>query len=171
MTNTIANRIYLIGMMASGKSTIGKILADRLGYEFIDMDAAIESEYEMSINEIFKVHGEIHFRHLERDFLVKLSKQNNTVIATGGGTPIYHQGIDIMNRTGTVIWLKVSRCEIYHRLLKTSHRPLAAKISKNKLSLLMRERNLIYKQAPIKVWNKGRLEAVVNRIMDKALVG
>lgn len=167
MTNTIANRIYLIGMMASGKSTVGKELAEQLGYDFIDMDAVIESNCSMSINEIFEVHGETYFRQIEHDLLSQLSSRDNIVISTGGGTPIYHHGIQLMNVTGTTVWLKVSKDEIHFRLSKNSNRPLASQISLYGLSRLMYKRNPIYKQASIKVWNKGKLESVVLRILNK----
>ncbi len=167
MTNTIANRIYLIGMMASGKSTIGKLLAERLEYDFIEMDNVIEKEFGSSISEIFAKHGEHYFRELESKLLVKLSSQHHIVVSTGGGTPLYHNGIDQMKKSGEVIWLKVSKKEIFNRLSNSTHRPLAREITRNSLTKLVTKRRPIYKKASIKVWNKGKLEDVVNRICDK----
>ena len=169
MTNSIGNRIYLIGMMASGKSTIGLLLAKSLGYQFVDMDAEIESNSKQSISEIFANQGEEYFRVLESKLLQKLSKQENVVISTGGGAAIYHNGIDIMNSTGRVVWLKVSKNEIYNRLENDKIRPLANAISKSNLSKILHARNPIYKQAAIRVWNRGEKEAVVKRIVVKLL--
>jgi len=152
MAHTIGDRIYLIGMMASGKSTVGKLLADQLGYDFVDMDAVIESELGTSINAIFSSQGEAYFRNLEHELLCKLANQDRAVISTGGGTPIYHQGIEIMNKSGTIVWLKASKEVIHKRISETKHRPLANKMSKYALSKIIKERNSIYKQAHIKVW-------------------
>lgn len=165
MTNTIANRIFLIGMMASGKSTIGKILAERLEYDFIDMDNIIEKENNMTIAKIFEIHGEDHFRILEHNLLSRLSNQQNVIISTGGGTPIFHQGINVMLNSGIVIWFKVSKDEIHKRLSESRHRPLGNRISKYALSNLIRNRNPIYKQADIKIWNKGNAEKVIVKIL------
>lgn len=167
MKNTIGNRIYLIGMMASGKSTIGKVLAQQLGFSFVDMDAEIEANTGYSISEIFAKEGEDQFRLIESQLLKKLSIQDNVVISTGGGTPMFHNGIDIMLSTGRVVWLKVSKTEIFNRLQGTYERPLANAITKSKLSNLTHHRNPFYKQAEIRVWNRGKVEDVVVRILKK----
>lgn len=164
MMNSNAHRIFLIGMMASGKSTIGKLLADKLGMKFVDMDAEIEADIGISISQIFADYGEEHFRIIESKWLKKFSTQSNIVISTGGGTPIYHNGMQIMLQTGRVVWLKVSKNNIYDRLQNNSTRPLAQKISKNNLSQMIHIRNQVYKQADIKVWNRGELYQVVTRI-------
>ena len=170
MMNSKANRIYLIGMMASGKSTIGKVLAEALGYTFVDMDAEIEAKRGKSISQIFATEGESYFRELESQLLQELSSIKNVVISTGGGAPVHHQGIDIMLDTGRVVWLKVSRDEIYTRLQNDNTRPLAKQLSKYQLSKLMSSRKLIYNQAEIRVWNRGKMEDVVNRIQSKVRV-
>lgn len=167
MMNSKAHRIYLIGMMASGKSTIGEVLANRLGYRFVDMDAEIEVNSGKSITEIFTDHGEERFRQIESQLLKKLSTRSNIVISTGGGAPIHHKGIDTMLETGRVVWLKVSKKAIYDRLQTDSSRPLAHDITKHQLSRMIRSRNPIYKQADIKVWNRGELDKVLRRIESK----
>ena len=166
MMNSKANRIYLIGMMASGKSTIGALLAKRLGYTFVDMDAEIEANAGKSISQMFADEGEEHFRELESELLKKLSHKSKLVISTGGGTPIHHNGIDRMLRTGRVVWLKVSIDTIYNRLQNDSTRPLAKQITKYQLSRLIRSRNPIYKRADIRIWNKGKVADVVDRIRE-----
>jgi shikimate kinase len=167
MLNSKANRIYLIGMMASGKSVIGEVLAKKLDYTFIDMDVEIEKNTGKSIIEIFTVYGEEYFRKLESRILRKLSYQSNVVISTGGGAPIYHKGIDMMLGTGIVVWLKVSKDTIHSRLKSDDRRPLALKITKFELSKMIRSRNPIYKQADIKVWNKENLEKIADKIAKR----
>lgn len=167
MMNSKAHRIYLIGMMASGKSTIGQVLANRIGYTFVDLDAEIVASSGKSITEIFTDQGEERFRQIESQLLKKLSTRSNIVISTGGGAPIYHKGIDAMLETGRVVWLKVSKEVIYNRLQTDSSRPLASDITKHQLSRMIRSRNPIYKQADIKVWNRGELDKVVGRIEGK----
>ncbi len=167
MVNSNTHRIYLIGMMASGKSTVGKLLASRLGYSFVDMDAEIEEKSGKSVSDIFRDEGEEHFRQVESQLLISLSQESKIVISTGGGTPIQSGGIEKMLTTGRVIWLKVSMDTIFARLKNDISRPLAQNITKNKLSRIVRSRNPIYKQAEIKVWNKSELEDVVEKIMFK----
>lgn len=162
-----ANRVYIVGMMASGKSTIGRLLADRLGMDFIDMDDAIVEKEQMSINEIFDVKGEEYFRKLESDLLNTLKCRNSLIISTGGGAPVFNEGMATMMNTGKVVWLKVSKNEIFDRLKNDKSRPLAKAISKNQLLRITTERNPIYKQAHIRVWNRGDTNAVVSRIIKQ----
>jgi len=161
------NIVFLVGMMASGKTTVGKLLANRLSMEFVDMDELIVNEEQMSINEIFESKGEKYFRKIESEVLRSLSSRNNIIISTGGGTPIYHGGLDYMLQQGTVVWLKVAVNEIYQRLKKNKDRPLAKSISKHQLTSLIRARNPIYSRANIRVWNKGDKNAVTDRIIKQ----
>ncbi|OJV62113.1 MAG: hypothetical protein BGO41_01970 [Clostridiales bacterium 38-18] len=102
------NNIILIGMMGSGKTTIGPILASRLGYRFIDMDALIESMQGMTIQRIFDMYGEAHFRKLEMDLTSRLSSVNSAVISTGGGIVTNAQNTLELRTLGKVIYLKAS---------------------------------------------------------------
>ena len=83
----MTERIYLIGYMGSGKSTIGRRLAKTLGYQFVDMDLCIEERYRKKISDLFAEGGEASFRTKERFILVELAGDENVVISTGGGTP------------------------------------------------------------------------------------
>ena len=94
------SRIFLIGFMGCGKSTFGKKLANKLGYEFIDLDALIEATYNKSINEIFEFEGENEFRIKESKVLKTIISKQNIVVATGGGTPCYSSNLDVMISNG-----------------------------------------------------------------------
>ena len=119
------SRIFLIGFMGSGKSTLGAQLARRLDYHFVDMDQLIEETAEMSIPEIFEEHGEEVFRKWERDILQELCQGEKTVVSTGGGVPCHSSLMDLMNSNGTTIYLKLSPVALLSRLIKSrTERPL-----------------------------------------------
>jgi shikimate kinase len=117
--------IFLIGFMGSGKTTLGKQLAAKLGYRFIDQDEVIEQKYQMTVSEIFAKHGEEEFRSAENEVLQELVKRESCVIATGGGAPCFHNNMELMNGSGYTIYIKVDP-EILVQRLKASHstRPL-----------------------------------------------
>ena len=115
-------KIYLIGMMGSGKSTLGIELAKRLNYKFIDMDNYIENETNMTINDIFKIHGEAWFREYEKKVLNDFCKMDNLVIATGGGVIKNKENKKLMD--GKCIYLSVPLKELEDRLQNDNTRPL-----------------------------------------------
>jgi shikimate kinase len=118
-------RIFLIGFMGSGKSTLGSQLARRLDYQFVDMDQLIEDTAEMSIPEIFDEHGEEVFRKWEHDILLELCQRDKLVISTGGGVPCHSGNMDLMNSHGNTIYLRLSPEALLSRLIKSrTERPL-----------------------------------------------
>ncbi len=123
-------RIYLIGMPGSGKSTLGKQLAKRLGYQFVDLDELIVQVAGHPITEIFARQGEDGFRRLERDILKQTATLENTVIATGGGTPCFFDNAAWMNRHGKAVFIHTPLPVIAERIYRTSaekqKRPLFA---------------------------------------------
>jgi shikimate kinase len=117
-------RIYLIGFMGAGKTTVGKILADRLQWTFIDLDEEIQRGELQSIPEIFAVHGEPHFRVLERQYLERVSMRNRAVIALGGGAFVSAENRALAESTGLTVWLKVSFAKVAERVKMDGTRPM-----------------------------------------------
>ncbi len=120
------SRIYLTGFMGSGKSTIGPILANSLGYEFVDLDRSIEEEQGMSVNAIFQRSGEAGFRVLERDALRALQRRDRVVIALGGGTLTTAENLERVLASGIVVYLKISIEQLHLRLRRKGDRPMLA---------------------------------------------
>ncbi|WZL79998.1 shikimate kinase [Vallitaleaceae bacterium 9-2] len=118
------NNVVLIGFMGSGKSSVGKVLADKLERNFIDMDDEIEVGEEKSINEIFEAYGEEHFRELETSYLEKLLTKKNKVIATGGGVILKEENVSILKRIGTVVFLHTPLDQLLNNLQDDTKRPL-----------------------------------------------
>ncbi|MFB9058051.1 shikimate kinase [Mariniflexile ostreae] len=122
----------LIGYMASGKSTIGRILAKKMDYEFIDLDDFIEKNEKMPVSDIFKTKGEIYFRKKESEYLKKLiSEKRNIVLSLGGGAPCYNSNMQAILNTGEAVsvYLKASIATLVSRLKKEKvTRPLVSHI-------------------------------------------
>ncbi len=116
--------IYLVGFMGTGKTAVGKILAQRLDKEFVEMDEVIEERQGRPIVEIFKDPGEPYFRKLETQLLSELSKRADLVISCGGGLICNEDNLKTLKETGTVFNLKSSAQMIYERTKKYAHRPL-----------------------------------------------
>lgn len=145
------NNIYLIGFMASGKSSFGKKLASHLDMNFLDLDKFIEEQEEMSINDIFAIKGEPYFRFLESEILQNLNLQN-TVISLGGGTPCSSTNIDFVLSNGMVIYLELPLKIIIGRLKQDKkNRPLVKDLNNKeiveKVTQLFKEREVYYKKA------------------------
>ena len=125
--------IFLIGYMASGKTTLGRALAAATGRRFIDLDEYIESSAGKSISRIFAEEGESHFRKLESQSLSELIEapgRVNVIIACGGGTPCFSNNMSMMNDAGLTVWLTAPKEVIIRRLVaKRSSRPLVAKLA------------------------------------------
>jgi shikimate kinase len=117
-------RIYLTGFMGSGKSTIGPILANTIGYQFVDIDRAIEKSAGKSVNEIFLERGEDHFRLLERELLAGLNAVRHHVISLGGGTFADPENCNTISTSGIVVYLKTTPEHIFKRLLHKNDRPV-----------------------------------------------
>lgn len=122
-------KIVLVGYMGSGKSTIGKLLAEQLQADFKDLDTYIENALHTNITAIFKDKGEVYFRKLEHNFLVEvLENEGHLVLATGGGTPCYSGNMhSMLERSDAVIYLKMSIQQLIERLFKEKEqRPMIA---------------------------------------------
>lgn len=118
-------RIFLIGYMGSGKTTLGKAYARTNHLEFIDLDWYIEERMHKTISELFAERGEEGFRELERKMLHEVGEFENVMVACGGGTPCFYDNIDYMNRVGETVFLDVCPAVLFRRLkIAKSKRPL-----------------------------------------------
>ncbi len=152
-------KFFITGYMGSGKSTAGKKLSAKLGYEFIDLDKFIENEYQQTIPEIFSTKGEGEFRAMEHNALKKLIEKDNIVVACGGGTPCYYNNMELMNNHGNTVYLKMSADSLVHRLMDAKEkRPLVANKSEEELRTFvnrqLEKREDFYHQAQYTVKGK-----------------
>lgn len=152
----ISKKYFLVGMPASGKSTIGKIIADQLNVKFLDLDEEIVDKEKMSITDIFAKKGEAYFRDKERQCLLHLLDYNeNYILATGGGAPCFFNNMDLMNNYGTTIFLDVALDDLFNKLSgKSNHkRPLLKNLSIDDLYLELKSklegRKIYYDQSKI----------------------
>lgn len=119
--------IFILGYMASGKTTFGRALAKQLGREFIDLDFYIEQRFHQSVSQIFSTRGEAEFRRLESLMLREAGEFEDVVISCGGGTPCFDSNMDFMLERGLTVWLNASQDCIVRRLsICNSRRPLMA---------------------------------------------
>ena len=137
------NQIYLVGSMGSGKSTVGRLLAKKMGLPYFDLDKLIENQEKMSITDIFQKHNEKYFRDLESVTLKQYSEESNFVISTGGGCVLRDQNLCIL-REGLVIYLKISIETQFERVKNRTHRPLLNNLTKDTLVQLDKERGPLY---------------------------
>ena len=121
-----ADKIYLVGFMAAGKTTLARALAKRLEWEAVDIDELIEARERATVAEIFAKRGEAYFRTLERQTLVDQLPPRHMVVATGGGTFADVQNRAAINRDGVSVWLDVPLDRLIGRVPSDGRRPLAA---------------------------------------------
>ncbi|MHB1688607.1 MAG: shikimate kinase [Ignavibacteriaceae bacterium] len=154
------NIIYLTGFMGAGKSTVGPILANTLGWDFYDLDRVIEAKLEKKITDIFKEEGEKYFRQVEQETFKELSSGKNIIISLGGGTIANQVNIDYFKNHGKIIYLKISSEEAYKRLKFKKDRPIltndgTVNLSKKKfidrLNKLLNSRKHFYEQADLTI--------------------
>lgn len=140
--------IVFIGFMGSGKSTVGKIVARKLRFQFLDTDKIVAERARMTIPEIFEHHGEPHFRERETAVLESLLGVRRHVFATGGGIVTEPRNLPILRRLGLVVLLKADSEEIYRRVSRNTERPLLqVENPRERVFDLMAERQPLYEQA------------------------
>ena len=163
------NKIYLVGSMGSGKSSIGRLLAKKLKLPHYDLDKIMEIDQGMSISTIFQKHNEEYFRNLESITLEKYSKLSSFVISTGGGAILKEKNQKLFH-DGCVIYLKISLDAQYERIKNRSHRPLLDKKDvKSELKILDNIRGKIYENVSnieVDVSNLDK-EDVLSSIINK----
>ena len=164
-------RIFIVGPMASGKSTLGEKLAQALNIDFIDTDKEIEKKAGAEISWIFEVEGEKGFRERERKVLNKSINKEDVVISTGGGIVTVKKNRDLMTAKGKVVYLKTPLEIQLKRTEKDKKRPLLAKGNKKQiLEALKKERDHKYEEiADITIDQNGQKnrETIINEIIDK----
>lgn len=169
-------RVFLIGMPAAGKSLVGKRLAQRIGYYFIDLDQLIEQQSGEKVAAIFKKKGEDYFRQIEQKALRSLDSLREVVIATGGGTPCFYNNMQWMKTNGYCIFINPSIDTILRRLdnEKSDHRPLLQRgigsDLRSTLERLYRERKPIYSEAQLAINREDfPMEEVLKRMAEANL--
>ena len=134
-------KIFLIGFMGSGKTTIGRRLAEWIGFDFVDTDHLIEMQQGKTVAEIFAQHGETAFREMERNVLLDLQKLDYAVASTGGGMPCCGDNMNIMLSGGKVVYLKTSPQALACRLFRSrTERPLIKGKTENELQQYIAEK-------------------------------
>jgi shikimate kinase len=160
-----ADKIYLVGFMAAGKTTVARALAERLGWRAEDIDELIEARERRTVAEIFARNGEPYFRALERDILKLLLPLRHVVVATGGGTFMDSENRTAINMDGVSVWLDVPLEELIARLPADGRRPLAA--DRAQMERLFAVRQVAYASAQFRVDARGaHPEAVADRIIE-----
>ena len=158
--------IVLVGFMGAGKSTIGRLLARRLGLCFVETDAMISAREGKSIPEIFAERGEAYFRSLEGEVLALLAEKRAHVIATGGGFPCQPGAMERLRALGTVVWLAADFDASYERASRVGGRPMLAGRSREETAALYRAREPHYRQAHLAIeTTRTSVDAVANRIL------
>jgi len=118
-------RVFLVGYMGSGKSTLGRKLSGVLGISWIDIDDEFETRYKIGIADFFSKYGEAAFRKIEHELLLEFTKVSDILISTGGGMPCFFDNMDLMNKTGLTIYLKATPELLISRIeFSTRKRPL-----------------------------------------------
>ena len=159
--------IVLVGMMGSGKSSIGKILSRELNLEFVDIDQKIEEEEISKIHEIFKKYGENYFRKIEEKITLKFLKSQNCVISLGGGGFVNPAIRKFTRKVSLSFWLNWKNETIIRRIFRSKKRPLVMKLNKDQIDNLIKERSKVYQLADYKI-NCEKLDKsqIINKILD-----
>tara|TARA_B100001109_G_scaffold51624_1_gene41500 strand:+ start:160 stop:663 length:504 start_codon:yes stop_codon:yes gene_type:complete len=159
--------LVLIGMMGSGKSTIGRILAKNSKKKFYDIDKVIEKENGMKISEIFKKKGENFFREIEEKFSIQILKSYGNIIALGGGAYLNDKIRSEIKINSISVWLKWSANLLIPRILNSKTRPLVYKLSEKDLMKLIDTRSKVYSKADYKInCDKLNKNEILKKILD-----
>ncbi len=168
-------KIYLVGYMCSGKSTVGKKLAKKLGLKFCDTDKLFEEKNNSTISDFFAKHGEVAFREKEREILTSLLPLQDCVVSTGGGIPCFQDNMDLMNENGITIYLDISPKSVLDRLRSADEeRPLLKDIPAEEQEAFIEQhlaqRKPFYEKADISVKAENlKVETIINKLISTKL--
>lgn len=157
------DKIYLVGFMGAGKTTIARALGRVLGWRVEDLDERIEMRERRTVAGIFAQHGEPYFRQLERQALTELLPERHIIVATGGGTFAEADNRAVMLADGGVAWLDVPLSKVIERVPADGRRPLAA--DRTRLEQLYARRQLAYAHAHVRIDATGPVPEVVERVL------
>jgi shikimate kinase len=163
--------IYITGFMGSGKTTVGRLVAERLGWEFVDLDADIEEREHDTVANIFAKRGEAEFRRIEteaiRRWLNKIERGIPMVIALGGGAFVQPKNYEMLGNNGISVWLDCSLEVVEARIANTGERPLAR--DKEAFRNLYAERRVLYGRADFRIDGNVEYEQAVSAIVSLPL--
>jgi shikimate kinase len=158
------SRVFLVGFMGAGKTTVARSLARRLGWRVEDVDELIESRERTTVSEVFATRGEPYFRMAEREVLRRLLPAEQVVIATGSGTYADHENRLAINASGVAVWLDLPWTAAIARVPADGRRPLAS--NREEFEALYLSRRLSYQQAHLRLDATAPVEELVERILD-----
>jgi shikimate kinase len=162
----LRNNIVLVGFMGTGKSTVGRFLAEKLGWEFIDTDHYIEKQEKMSIAELFNKHGEPYFREIETRSILEIMEKSNQVISTGGGAVLAEENRRSLKANGFVVALTASLETIIQRVGGDRNRPLLQGKANEIVPQLLKLRKHAYDFADFTIsTDRLRIEFIAQRLL------
>lgn len=173
LTELLCGRpIVLVGMMGAGKTTVGRRLANRLGRHFIDSDEEVEKAAGMSIEDIFKLHGEADFRAGEVKVIARLLKEDGIVLGTGGGAFINPDTRTLVKQQAVSVWIKADFELLFQRVSRRSNRPLLKTPNpRETLQQLIEQRYPIYAEADVTIVSRDvPQDQVASDVIDALLV-
>ena len=159
-----ADKLYLVGFMGAGKTTVASALGTRIGWRSEDIDERIEARERRSIAAIFVQEGEAYFRQAERDVLSDLLPLRNVIVATGGGTFVDPANRAVILSDGAVAWLDLPLSRVIERIPPDGRRPLAADLIQ--MEQLYMQRRLAYAEAHVRIDAAKPVAEIVERLLD-----
>jgi shikimate kinase len=162
--------LFLVGMMGAGKTTVGKRLARRLGWPFVDADRELEARLGVPVQTIFELEGEPGFRRREAALIDELTQRTDVVFATGGGAVLDAGNREVLRTRGRVVYLRASVGDLWHRLRRDKVRPLLRTADpRARIEELVARRDPLYREIAHLTIDTGRqpVEQVVDAILDR----